>query len=113
MALGFGMPDWCDDKILGDLKRANEILYTIFSYNNESKKIFMGQFLEKIIQNIQDNIDAKSNKKIYLYSAHDVTLFTFLRSNNIDHIKNINYGSAIALEKLRGKDDKQYIRVSY
>lgn len=72
----------------------------------------MGQFLKKVAENIHDNIHKRSAKKIYLYSAHDVTVYTFLRAHNIDHIRYIHYGATVVLEKLRGKDNKQYVRVS-
>lgn len=106
------MPDWCDEKLLEDLKNAHKICFDAYSYNDESKKLFIGPFLEKLIENIKNNINKKSNVKIYLYSAHDLTVYTFLRAHNVNHISDIDYSGTVVLEKLRGKDDKQYVRVS-
>lgn len=76
------------------------------------KKMFMEKFLKTAVENINANINKTRDNKIYLYSAHDVTVFAFLRAHNINHISHINYSGTVVLEKLRGKDDKQYVRVS-
>lgn len=112
MGFGLPMPDWCDEKLLEDLKEAYQIKYDVFLYNDELKKLIVGPFLKKAIENINENNNKKKDVRVYLYCTHGLTIHAFLRAHNINHIRMLEYGATVVLEKLRGKDDEQYIRVS-
>lgn len=75
-------------------------------------KIAGGPIVETFITNIKESESKGNKRKIHLYSAHDVNVLALLRAHGITNPKLIDFGCTVILEKLRGKDDTMYIRVS-
>lgn len=104
------MPDWCTDETLNTLKDCTQVYFDVLWL--KLKNLFVEEFMEKLIANIDDCTSKKNNKKIHMYSANDVTVYTFLRAHGIDHFGIIDYCGTVVLELLRDRDNKQYVRVS-
>jgi hypothetical protein len=77
------------------------------------KSLIAGPIINRFLTNVNNNEQQADIKKMYLYSAHDTNLNTLLGSLDLQHTFPLaDYGTALILEKLKGRDKKPYIRVS-
>lgn len=77
------------------------------------KRIVVGPAVERLLKNIDNNEKKSDQRKIYLYSAHDLNLSTFSNVHKFSGIpENPDYGTALIIEKLKGRDGQVYLRVS-
>ncbi|CAB0045337.1 unnamed protein product [Trichogramma brassicae] len=110
-ALGLPRPDWCSDEDFATLEEIMGKYYDSMVTTDTMKKLSTGPFLEEALRNIRQPEDGRV--KMYLYSAHEFNLGCFLRAHGPTNGPLLpEFGSCIAIEKLRGKDDRVYIRVS-
>ncbi|XP_014220901.2 testicular acid phosphatase homolog [Trichogramma pretiosum] len=111
-ALGLPRPDWCSDEDFATLEEIMGKYYDSMVTTDTMKKLSTGPFLEEALKNIQRPQDGRV--KMYLYSAHEFNLGCFLRAHRPTNGPMLpEFGSCIAIEKLRGKDDRVYIRILY
>lgn len=106
------MPNWCTAEVYQKLDEFTAEIFDIFAHTNSMMKIAVGPTIKRFIKNIKESESTSNRKKIYLYSAHDFNVITFIRAHNLTTPRLAEYGSSIIFEKLRGKDNRIYIRVS-
>lgn len=112
MSLGLPLPDWCTDEVFQKLKEIQALQFDIFTYTDALRKLAVGPTIKRFLRNINASESGNNTKKLYLYGAHDTNVAPFLRAHNFTHPRVVDYGSTIIFEKLRGKDNLIYIRVS-
>lgn len=105
-------PDWCTKEVFEKLEDSKALFFDLYTYTNRMNQIVGGPLIKMFIANMNASESRDNHRKIHLYSAHDVNVLTFLRAHGITTPRLIDYGYTVILEKLRGNDDKIYIRVS-
>ena len=83
------------------------------SETEDLKRLVAGFMIEEFLNNIKNSESNNTKRKMYFYSAHDSNVALFARAHNFMNIPaNPDYGSTVIVEKLKGNDNKVYIRVS-
>lgn len=112
MSMGLSPPNWCTDEVWKKLENIAAMIFDIFTYTNDMKKIVVGPTIKRFLKNINSSASQRNKKKIYLYSAHDYNVVSFIRAHNFTSPRHADFGSAVLFEKLKGDDGRPYIRVS-
>ena len=106
------LPDWCSQADYQKLVEVVDIYINAGLHTYFMKRLVFGPLMEEFIKNIQDSETKISTRKIYLYSGHDFNIASFERVFNLTNVPKVpDYGSALMIEKLRGRDNRTYIRV--
>lgn len=99
---GLALPDWAENIHPERLEPLAERSYSLFTETNLMKKVKGGAFLTEIHTNMIDKRRRNLNpdRKIFLYSAHDVTLVNVMNSLGIldQTAKLPEYASALVFE---------------
>ncbi|XP_023300387.2 lysosomal acid phosphatase [Lucilia cuprina] len=99
---GLDLPDWAENIYPERLEPLAERSYVLFTETNLMKKVKGGAFLNEIHSKMIDKRKRNLNpdRKIFLYSGHDVTLVNVMNSLNIldQTAKLPEYASALAFE---------------
>ncbi|TKS67070.1 Lysophosphatidic acid phosphatase type 6 [Collichthys lucidus] len=99
-------------------QRAVDMVYHVFQPSKrESLKLCVGPLLHTMLANIEDKLQgtsAESNRKLYLYSAHDTTLIPCLMALGLFDMKWPPYATDITLELYQHQQtSKPFVKVSY
>lgn len=99
---GLALPDWAENIYPERLEPLAARSYVLFTETNLMKKVKGGAFLNEIHSKMLDKRKRNLNpdRKIFLYSGHDVTLVNVMNSLNIidQTTKLPDYASALAFE---------------
>ncbi|KAH8346644.1 hypothetical protein KR084_007341 [Drosophila pseudotakahashii] len=99
---GLVLPDWTENIYPEEIRPLAERSYTLFTETNLMKRIKGGAFLTEILNKMQNKRKRNLNpdRKIFLYSGHDVTLVNVMNSLGIldQTTKLPEYASALAFE---------------
>lgn len=107
-------PKWCPQDCYEKLQKLSALYYKIYSLSDELTKYVAGPTLDVFLRNIHNET---SEKKIYLYSAHDINIATITRGLHLTGSQGVpipeipDFGSSIVVEKLRDSKDNVYVRV--
>lgn len=119
---GLVLPDWTENIYPEEIRPLAERSYTLFTETNLMKRIRGGAFLTEILTKMQNKRkrNLSPDRKIFLYSAHDVTLVNVMNALGIlDQTTNLpEYASALAFELHHSKyfsdaDFEVKVRASY
>lgn len=112
------LPDWTENIYPEEMRPLAERSYALFTETHLMKRIKGGAFLTEIIKKMQNKRRKNLNpdRKIFLYSAHDVTLVNVLNSLGIldQTAKLPEYASALVFELHHSKsfsDDDFEVKV--
>jgi len=96
------LPDWTENIYPEEIRPLAERSYMLFTETNLMKRIKGGAFLTDILNKMQNKRKRNLNpdRKIFLYSGHDVTLVNVMNSLGIldQTTKLPEYASALAFE---------------
>ena len=111
--MGLPLPDWCTQEDYQKLVDIAGIAIDPGVRTDFMKRMTIGPMLEQFIKNIQDSEKQLSERKIYLYSGHDLNIAYFEKGFNLTNVPEVpDFGTALIIEKLKGPDNRAYIRVS-
>ncbi|OXU28035.1 hypothetical protein TSAR_015000 [Trichomalopsis sarcophagae] len=79
-AMDLPLPAWYTDSILATIEEVFKLALHGLSWTPQLKRLNGGTLVRLFIDNIKDNRNAVTSKKIYLYCAHDLTLHGFLKA---------------------------------
>ncbi|CAG9835748.1 unnamed protein product [Diabrotica balteata] len=99
--LGLKLPDWTKSIYPEPMDELSAKYYYQLTGNTELKKMFAGNFLQQVLENIKRKMaanDGKFGKKIYLYSAHEFNVAALLASLGVYNNHTPNYGSYVLIE---------------
>lgn len=82
------------------------------SLTAQLRRLNGGTLVRQFIENINSNRQAGVPKKMYLYSAHDLTLHAFSKAQDFEAFNLPPYGSALIMEKYTDSKTSEYLRVS-
>lgn len=106
----FTLPDWVTEDVMVTLQHLAGLQLGLhftdidYKYRKEISQMQGGVLLKRIIQNMEDHIDGKSNFTTIAYSAHDSTLVPLLVSlGNYDWIQP-DYASCIMVDLYKNTD---------
>ncbi|XP_067204730.1 venom acid phosphatase Acph-1-like [Linepithema humile] len=93
---------------------ATRLAYDLFAYNEELIRLSGGTLLQQITEDMNEVINGTTNRKINLFSGHDINVVAILRAL---HIKNEiysmpNFTSSVILELHEWKD-MYFVKVLY
>ncbi|XP_001607714.2 venom acid phosphatase Acph-1-like [Nasonia vitripennis] len=112
LSLGLPLPDWCSEEDFAKLLELTIISHDALTHTPLMTRIVVGPTVERLLKNIDNNEMKTDKRKIYLYSAHDVNLASFSNAHKFTGIpRNPDYGTALIVEKLRGRDGQVYLRM--
>lgn len=96
------LPDWTENIYPDEMRPLVERSYALFTETHLMKRIKGGAFLTEIIKKMQNKRkrNLSPDRKIFLYSAHDVTLVNVMNSLGIldQTAKLPEYASALVFE---------------
>ncbi|XP_030573457.1 lysosomal acid phosphatase isoform X1 [Drosophila novamexicana] len=100
--VSLALPDWTENIYPEEMRPLAERSYTLFTETHLMKRIKGGAFLTEILKKMQNKRRKNLNpdRKIFLYSAHDVTLVNVMNSLGIldQTAKLPEYASALVFE---------------
>lgn len=114
MSMNLLKPSWLTSEVYENLKDIHITYLDSWSYYEAARRLNAGPIIEKILLNIENNNNkSDEERKIYLYSGHDLNIAAFIRAHNFTSIPSIpDYGSGVIVEKLRNYSDI-HLRVSF
>lgn len=99
---GLVLPDWTENIYPDKLESLAARSYSLYTESNLMKKVKGGAFLAEIIKKMENKRRKNLNpdRKIFLYSGHDITLVNIMNTLNIlDQTDALpNYASALSFE---------------
>ncbi|XP_030756924.1 venom acid phosphatase Acph-1-like [Sitophilus oryzae] len=100
--LGYSLEDWTKSVYPEPLHSAAVDMYYIMTNNTEIKSIISGYLLKKILSDTKAKIDNQiqpSQRKMFIYSGHELNVATMLLSLNAYKLSDVPpYGSYILFE---------------
>lgn len=118
--VSLALPDWTENIYPEEMRPLAERSYTLFTETHLMKRIKGGAFLTEILKKMQNKRRKNLNpdRKIFLYSAHDVTLVNVMNSLGIldQTAKLPEYASALVFELHHSKsfaDGDFEVKVNY
>lgn len=107
------LPQWTKSISLDQLREIAKLNYAIFTDTTLMKRLTGGAFLTEIISHMKKKINQSSNLNIALYSGHDVTIVTVVRTLGFDKLFKPDYGSYIIFEMHETLPNEHEIKVFY
>lgn len=106
-------PQWVTPLLQRGMEDVTEFAYDLMSFTTTMKRLAGGPIIRQFIENM--NLDGKHEKpqKIFLYSAHDLNVASFVKASGFKYPEIPYYCSMIVFEKLRHKNGAKFVRVSY
>lgn len=99
---GLVLPDWTENIYPDKLESLAARSYSLYTESNLMKKVKGGAFLAEIIKKMENKRRKNLNpdRKIFLYSGHDITLVNIMNTLNILDQTDIlpSYASALSFE---------------
>lgn len=106
------LPQWTKNISLNHLRKIAELNFAIFSDTTLMKRFTGGSFLTEVISQMKKTIDHTSNLNIALFSGHDVTLITVLRTLGFERLFKPEYGAYLVFELHEANGDYE-IMISF
>lgn len=106
--MNLSLPSWYSDDDYDKLFRATMFHLDSLSHTPELRRLNGGQLTRRFVENINSSV---KGRKIYLYCGHEMTLYSFIRANDVTFTSMPDYGSAIIMETLKDHKNKLYVKV--
>ncbi|XP_043277174.1 lysosomal acid phosphatase-like [Venturia canescens] len=112
---GLTLPDWTKEFYNSEMRDIAARSYALFSSNTVLKRLRAGPLLKEVLDRMVDWVDQKNQRTLYLYSAHDVTLITLLRTMGFEEkMYKPAYGAALIFELVAGKEEHDFeVQIRY
>lgn len=102
---------WYTEENFAKLTKLAKFYLNSLSYTDTLKRLNGGSLLKRFIENMNHHNMKSAHRKIYLYSGHDKTVYSFLKANNITLSWMPDYGSSVIVEKLSDERNRVYVKV--
>ncbi|KAF5285958.1 hypothetical protein FQR65_LT13029 [Abscondita terminalis] len=110
---GLKLPEWTKTVYPEYLEKAAADNYRTFTATPQLNQLFGGFLLKKTIKDMVRKINGEPNQpKMYIYSAHEISVVSILGALNLYYPHVPNYGASVILE-LHNINQKRYIKVLY
>ncbi|KAF5302424.1 hypothetical protein FQR65_LT08513 [Abscondita terminalis] len=115
--LGMKMPLWSFPLHPHILKNATIDIFHSFSATKELKRLYGGKFMKNLVNIMMQKVNGTltpSNRKLFLYSGHDLNVLSTLYAFNTDCIYKIpSYGACVLLELHKNKKNDYFVKIFY
>ncbi|KAK0157701.1 hypothetical protein PV328_011406 [Microctonus aethiopoides] len=102
------LPEWTRQFYNETMREIAAKSLAIFTSNKLQRRLRGGPLLKEITNNMMRARNGQDKKKLYLYSAHDVTIVNVLRAMGFtNQLLKPEYGAALIFELVVAKDTKQ------
>ncbi|XP_023288233.1 venom acid phosphatase Acph-1 isoform X2 [Orussus abietinus] len=105
------LPDWCTDDVLAKMSEVVVFEYERRSYTAELKKRNGGVLVKRFLENMGVNGTVNMERKLYLYSGHEINVAAFNRVLDIKEPVIPTFGTAMMVELHEDNQGRQYIRI--
>lgn len=104
---GLRLPDWTEKVFPSPLDKTVIEFYKSLTISTEGKKFVAGFLLKSILEEMKEKISRKApdNRKIYLYSGHEITIAFLLITLGVFDEKPPNFGSYVIMELHKLEND--------
>lgn len=62
------------------------VYFEAFTHTTEMKKLKAGYLFDKILHHFKKKSELQSERNLYIYSAHDITIVNVLNALNLYHV---------------------------
>ncbi|KAG4068617.1 hypothetical protein HA402_004958 [Bradysia odoriphaga] len=112
----YTIPEWATELYPNnvDIDQAAIKFYSQFTGTKFMSRYASGFLLKDILDRFsaKTNNTLDPNRKMWMYSSHDLTIFSFLRSLGLSDNQFIPLAAALLFE-VRKRDDEYYVQISY
>ncbi|XP_037031472.1 prostatic acid phosphatase-like [Bradysia coprophila] len=112
----YTIPEWAANYYPNndDIDQVSIRFYSQFTGTKFMSRYASGFLLKDILDRFKSksNNTLTPNRKMWMFSSHDLTLFSFLRSLDLSDNQLVPYVSTIILE-MRKRDDEYYVQIFY
>lgn len=102
------LPEWTRTVFPDKMRDLAALSLAIFTKTDFMKRMHGGALLKEILDNINQKINGtlKPNRKLFLYSGHDLTVVSLMRVLGFDDLLKPEFGASIFIEhhKIEGED---------
>ncbi|XP_075227834.1 lysosomal acid phosphatase-like [Lycorma delicatula] len=96
---GLTLPDWTINVFPHKMQRLADLCANSFTWNEILKRFFSGPLIKETLFQLKEKSEGRNkDKKLFIYTVHELVLFSFLRTLNFENIKYGEFGAAIVLE---------------
>ncbi|KAF5274603.1 hypothetical protein FQA39_LY07215 [Lamprigera yunnana] len=107
------LPNWTKNVSFDALREIAKLNLAIFTDNKIMKRLSSGNFLKTVLSYMTQKIEQTSKEELILFSGHDITIVSVLRTLGFDHLLKPDYGAYLIFE-LHEVDPQDYeIRFFY
>ncbi|KAM0677994.1 Lysophosphatidic acid phosphatase type 6 [Binucleata daphniae] len=82
-------------------------------YNKKFLVIYKGEVIKDLHDQITKATQNMTNKKMYVLSAHDVTIYPLLMAFGIENNRWPDFGANLIFETYKDKNDEHYVKAKY
>jgi len=112
---GMDLPQWTNEVFPGGkFKELRDLSFTVDTFDHEMKRLKGGPFVKEMVEHfdsVANNTLSPSNRKMFMYSAHDTTVAPVLHTLGVFNMIAPPYASMVIVELLNR--DGLVVRVSY
>lgn len=97
---GLTLPEWTQTVYPEKMKRLSAVSLILFTYNDVLKRLTGGPLVGEIVRNMEHKQSGSLNpdRKMVLYSAHDVTIVNVWRALGFTDLIKPDYGASLFFE---------------
>ncbi|XP_031634102.1 prostatic acid phosphatase-like [Contarinia nasturtii] len=110
------LPEWTKKVFIpgGDMEKLSNICYTTNTSTPELARLKAGFLFREILDRFDDKIESNldPNRNLWLYSAHDSTIASFLNSIGLFELHTPPYAASLMIE-LYKENDAFYFQIFY
>ncbi|XP_022921280.1 venom acid phosphatase Acph-1 [Onthophagus taurus] len=108
------LPQWTKTVFPGKMKDLAAMSLAIFTQTDFMKKMHGGELVKEILLNIGNKINGtlSPNRKLFLYSGHDLTVVSLMRILGFNELIKPEFGASVIIEH-HSINDKDIIKIFY
>lgn len=105
---GLKLPQWTEKYFPNRMQHLNDKGHVLIAFNSELKRLKGGIFIKKAFEDWKKKINNEIKQKIFVFSAHDVTVVQILSTMNVWEQQFPDYGITAILELSQHKETKEF-----
>lgn len=110
------LPEWTDKYFPGPMKALSDFSFSMKAYNLDMQRLRGGPLVKELVEHLRDYAQSTltpPNRKLFMYSAHDVTVATFLSALKIFNDIQPPYASMVLVELHELQPSKLSVQILY
>ncbi|XP_058795126.1 testicular acid phosphatase homolog isoform X2 [Phymastichus coffea] len=108
--MGLPLPDWYTPDVKRTFREIRQCFFDGYALTTDMKKFGTGPIIKTFVENMNLDENKLNPRKIYLYSAHDDNVASFVRAHEIRDFAYPEFGCSLIFEKWRDANNKVVIK---